>query len=355
MKIREEFINAHQELADKIESRAYDFLRENEHLKGKIALLTMGGSYAYGLDVHTPEHESDLDIRGVVLNSKEQLLANENFEQFENRETDTTIYGMKKFISLMTQCNPNIIEMLYCRPQDYIYISPIGQMLLDNRDAFLSQRAYDTFSGFARAQVKRIENAQARGALSEYDKGSHKALSTQNAVNNLHIQHELDDYGYMKFVVTEDNVLKINCEYNELPVSEWINMMNATKQVLADYEKTAGKNKRKDDEHLNKHMSHILRLLEMGYEVLNEHCVHTYREKDAQLLLDVKQGKYTNEDGTFKQEIWDMVKEKEEKLKELKAKTTLPKLPDIERINTLTYKINEATLKELSEDKAIER
>ena len=339
--IREEFKKAHPNITEKVLSKEYSFLFENERLGDNIALLTISGSYAYGLN----NENSDIDIRGVALNSKSDILGLSNFEQFINQETDTTIYGMKKFINLMSQCNPNIIEMLYCRDEDYLYISEIGQLLLDNRDMFLSQRACASFSGYALAQIKRIESATARDRLPEYKKQEHIASGSQSAVDNLTIQHELDKYGSMKFSVDkETNELVLDCNYTKLPVSEWVDLMNSTKQVLSEYNKTTGRNKKKDNQHLNKHMSHIVRLLNMGIEVLNEHRVYTYREKDKNFLLDIKNGKYMQEDGLFTQNLWNYVYDLDKRLGELKETTTLPKTCDYKKVEELMIKINELTL-----------
>jgi hypothetical protein len=48
----------------------YSFLRTNEHLKDRILFLTFGGSHAYG----TSTPSSDVDIRGVALNRKSDLI-----------------------------------------------------------------------------------------------------------------------------------------------------------------------------------------------------------------------------------------------------------------------------------------
>ena len=72
---------------DILNTPEYEFLRTNEHLGDNIIMLALGGSHAYG----TSTPESDLDIRGIALNSKEEILTNQNFEQFVNEETDTTI------------------------------------------------------------------------------------------------------------------------------------------------------------------------------------------------------------------------------------------------------------------------
>ena len=46
-----------------LETKDYDFLRNEPLLKDNILFLTIAGSHAYGTNVET----SDLDIRGVVL------------------------------------------------------------------------------------------------------------------------------------------------------------------------------------------------------------------------------------------------------------------------------------------------
>ena len=105
------------DIKEVIKNKEYNFLRENEHLKDNVVLLALGGSYAYG----TNNENSDIDIRGITLNSKEDLLSiNEPFEQFVDNNTDTTIYAFNKIIKLLINCNPNTIELLGCLPEHYI-------------------------------------------------------------------------------------------------------------------------------------------------------------------------------------------------------------------------------------------
>ena len=85
------------------------------------------------------------------MNSKSDLLGLSGFEQVVNTQTDTTIYGFNKLVSLLLNCNPNTIELLGCKPEHYFYISDAGQSTIDNRKLFLSKRAANSFGGHAAA------------------------------------------------------------------------------------------------------------------------------------------------------------------------------------------------------------
>ena len=39
-----------EQIREMLQNPAYEFLRSNEHLKGKIIFLTLGGSYSYGTE-----------------------------------------------------------------------------------------------------------------------------------------------------------------------------------------------------------------------------------------------------------------------------------------------------------------
>ena len=146
------------EIKKKVSSGEYDFLRTNEHLGKNIILLGLGGSYAYGTNVEN----SDLDCRGCALNSKMDILTNQNFEQFVNEQTDTTIYSFNKLVSLLLNVNPNTIELLGLKPEHYLYVTPIGQELLDNAHLFLSRKAVYSFGGYANQQLRRLSDKAAR-------------------------------------------------------------------------------------------------------------------------------------------------------------------------------------------------
>ena len=118
------------EMKATIQREEYNFLRTNKHLGSNILFLTLGGSHAYGTNVEG----SDIDIRGVA--GSPEILGFNHFEQAIDNQTDTVIYAVNKFVSLLVQGNPNIIELLGNDPELYVNMTPEGQMLLDNKELF---------------------------------------------------------------------------------------------------------------------------------------------------------------------------------------------------------------------------
>lgn len=59
-----------KDIKELIKTKDYDFLREDKNLNSNIILLGLGGSYAYG----TNTEDSDIDIRGIAVNSKRNIL-----------------------------------------------------------------------------------------------------------------------------------------------------------------------------------------------------------------------------------------------------------------------------------------
>lgn len=124
----------------------------------RIILKVLGGSRAYG----THNEESDIDIKGVCIASKLNYLGfQKRFEQeekqvFKGDEHDEVIYDIQKFFKLACDCNPNILDILFCDDSDVLIADEIGQDLRTVRNLFLSKKAKHTFAGYAVSQLHRI-------------------------------------------------------------------------------------------------------------------------------------------------------------------------------------------------------
>ena len=324
----------------------YDFLRENEHLKDRIVLLTLGGSYAYGTNIET----SDVDIRGCALNSPSDILGMTNFEQVVNTATDTTVYSFNRLISLLVSCNPNTIEMLGCKPEHYFVKTEIGKAMIDNRKMFLSQKAADSFGGYATQQLRRLENALARDRLPQERQEEHMLHAMQSSMKSFRDRCAEFEDGAIRLYVADsereelDSEIFADISLQKFPAREFSSMLNELGNVLTSYGKLNHRNHKKDDAHLNKHAMHLIRLYLMCLDILEKEDIITYREKDIPLLLDIRGGAFMKEDGTYRQEFFDMVADYEKRLRYAKANTNLPPRPNMKRIQEFVMDVNRKSL-----------
>lgn len=164
-----------------IQSLDYQFLHHEPRLGRNIMLLGLSGSYGYG----TNREDSDVDFRGVALQQASDLLGLTEFEQYIDDKTDTVIYGFNKLVKLLLDCNPNSCEILGLPKDKYMIISPLGEELLNNQTIFLSKRAIKAFGGYASAQLRRLQNAIARGSLPQADQEKHILNSVRSAMDDI--------------------------------------------------------------------------------------------------------------------------------------------------------------------------
>lgn len=123
-------------------------------IEERTIFMARHGSHAYG----TSLPGSDLDLRGIAIAPKPYYLGLSRFDQHERKgDPDVVVFELRKFLALAADCNPNILEILYVEPEDRLKVTPIGEMLLAERDLFLSKKARHTFSGYAISQLKRIQ------------------------------------------------------------------------------------------------------------------------------------------------------------------------------------------------------
>lgn len=330
-----------------LQTPEYAFLRTNEHLGSNIILLTLGGSHAYGTNVET----SDVDIRGCALNAKDEILTNKNFEQFVNEETDTTIYSFNKLIYLLTNVNPNTIELLGCKPEHYLYLSPIGKELLDNRHLFLSQKCIYSFGGYANAQLRRLDNKAAR-LVAQSEQETHLLKSIEHASYTFKERFFPFDESAIKLYIDKsdrddyDTEIFMDVNLKHYPLRDYKDMWSAMQTIVKDYSKL-GKRNTNAIEHgkLGKHMMHLVRLYLMCLDILNYGEIVTYREKDHDFLMSIRNGEYLDENRQPIPEFFDIVADLEDRLEKAKATTQLPPQPDYKRINKFVASVNERIVK----------
>lgn len=325
-----------------INTEQYDFLRTNPRLGRRIMLLGLGGSYAYG----TNNENSDVDFRGITLNLPSDLLGLTAFEQYEDAGTDTVIYSFCKIVRLLLECNPNTIEMLGLDEEQYLIKSEMGQELLDHRALFLSKRAAKSFGGYAGAQLRRLQNAIARDSMPQSERERHILNSVNNALEDFQRRYQNFDKGCIHIYIDKaenpelETEIFVDADYRHLPLRDYNNMWGIMSSVVRDYDRIGKRNRKKDDNHLNKHAMHLIRLFMMAVDILEKGEIRTHRKDDLELLRSIRRGDFQREDKTFSAEFYDLLAEYESRLEAVTRTSCLPDNPDMDRIETFVESVN---------------
>lgn len=122
--------------------------------KGLVAYKYIRGSALYG----TMVEGSDVDTSGVYIAPIEDVLGfDDRYQaQVSDEKHDNTYYEIKRWLELLCQSNPNALESLFV-PKDKIIgnVHPAIQIILDNRDLFLTKQCFKSFYGYSSEQIKR--------------------------------------------------------------------------------------------------------------------------------------------------------------------------------------------------------
>lgn len=114
-----------------------------------LLLECISGSKAYGLDTET----SDTDLKGVFYLPKAMWLRGEYVAQVSNDTNDEVYYELGRFIELLCESNPSMLELLHAPSETILYRHAIMDQL--KNDWFVSQECQERFAGYAMGQLKK--------------------------------------------------------------------------------------------------------------------------------------------------------------------------------------------------------
>lgn len=383
-------------------------------IKKATILLTATGSHTYG--THTPS--SDIDLRGICIPPKEYYYSPfRNFEQYDesyllkdypfksfvdywwiknnhdegkggrsvrdiaHEKLDQSIYSVNKYFQLAAQCNPNIIEALFTDKSDVIYVTDLGRELRDFRDAFLSAKARYTFSGYAHAQLKRINNhrrwllnppnklerkdyglpefslipAEQRGAAEKLiEKRARDFLFQEEEIDKTRLSLLQDRLGAFVSGILASSSLILDLTDSEKLIDaarivamkeqgmtdNYIEVLQAEKKYRAasreyqsykDWEKNRNPERAEWEKKYGydlKHSVHLVRLMLMCKEILLEGKVIVKRP-DAGFLKDIKAGAWSFD------ELLKWTKRMDKEIKEIyeKKEYVVPYAPDVKKLD----------------------
>lgn len=300
---------------------SFEWYRGNlDWLKNRTIYLTASGSHAYGTSLPT----SDLDFRGIAVAPLRYYLGFlHHFEQAEIKgDPDVVIMDLRKFFKLASDCNPNIIELLFTDEDDWVMWDSVWRTISNNGSLFLSQKAKHTFSGYGMSQLNRLKSHrrwlfdQPKGQPTRTQFGLPENESAiqrrQLEVINSRIRKSEDELGGLG--VTSDKLaepevekdliakalLQLNLAESLMPLvyaerayaaacREWDAFVTWQKERNAkrsELEKKYGYD--------TKFGMHLVRLMRMGDEILSQGRVIVKRP-DAEELLAIRNGAWSFE------------------------------------------------------------
>jgi len=128
-------------------------LIEQKSTGAKPLYLVIRGSHAYGTNIET----SDTDYAGVFIQSLDDILGNNYKEQINDDKNDTVIYEVRRFLQLIASNNPTVLELLNTPEDCVIYKDPAFDIILENREKFITKVCAKSFGGYAKQQISKAK------------------------------------------------------------------------------------------------------------------------------------------------------------------------------------------------------
>ncbi|MGD1871873.1 MAG: DNA polymerase beta superfamily protein [Mastigocoleus sp.] len=350
----------------------------------RTIFVGLAGSHGYGLN----RPDSDFDYRGAFIAPKRYYLGFDKVEQkdsgwdeegilsFLDGNQDTVIYELRKLIQLLAGANPNVLELLWLK--NYPFLTEIGEHLINHRDLFLSKKVKHTYSGYAFAQIKKMEthrkwllnppqkkpvpadfgiediqplNKEELNTFLEYlyllIRGRIEFLEQSEQLYKL-LTADIDFKGVLKQYTFPEETLEYTqnltssrkdfilllkkSQTYQVALREW----KAYESWKRNRNPLRAEMERKSGYDL-KHGMHCIRLLRSGLEVLKTGNLTVDRTiaGDAEDLRGILTGQHSYE------ELMKMAEDLVTQMDEIYEKSSLPHKPDLKKINDLCMELVE--------------
>ena len=243
---------------------------------------------------------------------------------------------MKKMFNLLSNCNPNTIEILGLREQDYLVKTSLGEELVKNAHIFLSKKAIYTFGQYAKSQLNRLINKSGK-AKEEVIQNETRSLS--KAAQAMMERHHKDRI--ITNISLEGDQIYVDFVAKKISIEDLISIQNELINVHKDYAKSERNDKAVAHNKLAKHMMHLIRLYMMGIDILLKEEIITYREDEHDLLMSIRKGDFLEDDQKTPTKGFEvLLQDYQTRFEEAAKWTSLPDKPDYDAINKLSIKLN---------------
>lgn len=340
----------------------------------KTLFKVITGSHSYGLNIET----SDTDFKSVFQCDNNDILALKYKEQ-ENYSKDYIGYEVRRFLELLRSANPTVLELLFTNEKFILEKDPIFDLVLQNKEKFLTKKCRESFGGYAHQQIKKALGLQKKFRwegekiekkdpfdfcyviedgktypLKNYLEGFGGRLK-EKQIGLVNLDHAPHCYSiYLRwegeyngiFEPNSDRVITSSVAISEKDVGTLVYNRDSYKIHCKDWasyqEWLNNRNEARYVENLDtglkadhKNLMHCRRLLNMAMEIPKDKTLNVFRN-DREKLLAIRRGESNLE---------ELLKEAEEdlhKLDDLYANCDLPDSVDFDFLNDLLLKIRKA-------------
>jgi predicted nucleotidyltransferase len=174
-------------------------LSQHPYLEKDSILIGYRGSIAHGMYIPNTDPNSidDKDAMAIVIPCIDHYFGLNEFGSKGTKEInpsptnewDIVTYEFLKFVDLLIKNNPNVLSMLWLDEDMFLKKTKEGQILVDNRDLFVSKRVYPSFIGYAYGQLKRMTHFKCEGYMGEKRKAlvDKFGFDTKNGAHGIRI------------------------------------------------------------------------------------------------------------------------------------------------------------------------
>lgn len=310
----------------------YDNPEHRAFIPDRTFLLGYRGSIAHNMFLpgSNPKSIDDVDLMGVVVGDPENYLGLHEWGQRGTKEVkqgkwDCVFYEVRKMFSLLLQGNPNVLSMLWLRPQDYLLLDSPGRRMVENRHLFHGKHVYNAFAGYAYQQLTKMETRDPA------ELRSYLALTYESKFRGIHPNHKGERIEYPDdYDLASGEARNAQAHGDEVLLQRLSHYMKKGENLgyLGDKRKQLVL----DHGYDSKNAAHCVRLLRMAGEYLRTGELIVFRP-DADELLEIKRGE------------WDLARVKAHAdelfagMREARDASPLPEKPDREGAEKLLMDI----------------
>jgi predicted nucleotidyltransferase len=227
----------------------------NEDIKANIDRWTIlrvpAGSNLHGL--HLPGKD-DRDETGVCIEPMDAAVGFSEFEQYIYRtatertgkndapsqpgDLDLTIYGLRKFLRLAMQGNPQLIQMLFVPPELSVSRTSLGSDLQRLAPLIISRQAGKRYLGYLEAQRQRLLGERGQKKVNRPELEERHGFDTKYAMHILRLGFqgvELMSTGKLTLPMPEkDRAFVYATRLGEVPIQDALTKAGELERQIKD-------------------------------------------------------------------------------------------------------------------------